>query len=79
MRAAALLACALGASARKAFTEEEFRAIGRSPADARITFSAALPRRNLAELEQRLFAASDPDSPHYGAWMSQQEVYVNWC
>lgn len=35
---------------------------------------AALYPRNTEELESRVLAASDPASPSYGRWMSQQDV-----
>jgi len=48
--------------------------LGLAPPSTPISLRLDLKQRNLNELEARLWAVSDPDSPMYGAYMSNREV-----
>jgi tripeptidyl-peptidase I len=56
------------------YDEAEFAPIGRSPSNAKVTFSVAMPHSNMEQLEKTVLDVSDPSSPNYGKWMTQEAV-----
>jgi tripeptidyl-peptidase-1 len=70
---AAAIAASVYAQSHR-FVADEFTLLGASDASAPIRFSAAMPLSNVAELEARVLAMSDPSSPTYGQWMTRDEV-----
>jgi tripeptidyl-peptidase-1 len=76
MKVTSLLATValVAAHTRDTFDAKEFTYKGRAPADAMMIFSAALPPRNGDTLDAILNDISNPKSPNYGNWLSQQEI-----
>ena len=59
---------------RSTFDASEFKLVGRAPAASLMTFTAALPMGDFAGLDKTLIDVSDPKSPNYGQWLSQEDV-----
>lgn len=74
MTAAAAVVAMAAAHTRDTYHADEFVYRGRAPAKAKMTFSAALPGRNVEKLDAILADIADPKSPNYGKWLSQAEV-----
>ncbi|KAI0808131.1 subtilisin-like protein [Fomes fomentarius] len=51
-----------------------FKAVGPASPETTISFTIALPSSNMDGLHAALFDVSDPASPHYGHWLSKEEV-----
>lgn len=71
---AGLAATVAASSSVHAFDPAEFKLLGRSNGETMLSFTAALPARNHDKLHNKLMDVSDPDSPNYGKWLSQEEV-----
>ncbi len=54
-----------------------FKAVGPASPDTTISFTIALPSSDMDGLHAALFDVSDPASPHYGHWLSKEEVHAS--